>query len=400
MIRPYALAPVLALALLGTGLAACGKGSSASDKESPAIGVKPGGDFARRAATLGFPLVATKNTTRVPGADGVADAAAVARAVYTGRSIVTRPRAIALVDKADWRVALAAAVLMSPPLGAPVLFADGSRLPDDTAAALAALGPRGAPQAAGAQVVRVATPVGVPAKFKTTDVRGSNPFAAARAVDQFQAELTGRASDRVMIVSADAPGFAMPAAGWAAKSGDPILFVQRGSLPAATRTALLAHQQPRIYVLGPTSVIGDGVAAQLRKLGTVTRIAGADPVANAIAFARFADGPFGWNIVQPGHGLVFANASRPLDAAAAAPLSASGTYGPLLLVPKSGSLPAALESFLLDIQPGYASDPVRGVYNRGWLIGDAAALSADTQARIDALLEIVPVNEGAATTSP
>ena len=58
--------------------------------------------------------------------------------------------------------------------------------------------------------------------------------------------------------------------------------------------------------------------------------AGADPVANAIAFARFSDGSFGWNVVDPGHGLVFATTQRPLDAAAAAPLSASGTYGPLL----------------------------------------------------------------------
>ena len=53
-----------------------------------------------------------------------------------------------------------------------------------------------------------------------------------------------------------------------------------------------------------------------------------DPVENAIAFARYADGGFGWNINDPGHGFVIANADRPLDAAAAAPLSASGDLGP------------------------------------------------------------------------
>ena len=37
--------------------------------------------------------------------------------------------------------------------------------------------------------------------------------------------------------------------------------------------------------------------------------------------ARYRDGAFGWGIVDPGHGLVFARAGRPLDAAAAAPLS-------------------------------------------------------------------------------
>jgi len=46
-------------------------------------------------------------------------------------------------------------------------------------------------------------------------------------------------------------------------------------------------------------------------------------------------------------------------------------------------MPALLERYLLDIQPGYARDPVRGVYNHGWLIGDEAAISQAVQARID-----------------
>jgi hypothetical protein len=131
----------------------------------------------------------------------------------------------------------------------------------------------------------------------------------------------------------------------------------------------------------------------------VTRIAGKDPVANSIAFARFVDGRFGWGVVDPGHGLVFASADRPLDAAAAAPLSSSGTYGPLLLV-TPGALPTSLVQYLLDIQPGYERDPVRGVYNHGWLIGDEKAISLQDQARIDSLLEIVPVTASPPSNRP
>ena len=69
---------------------------------------------------------------------------------------------------------------------------------------------------------------------------------------------------------------------------------------------------------------------------------GADPVDNAIAVARFSDGPFGWGVEQPGHGLVFASASRPLDAPAAAPLSASGDYAPLLLLERPDQVPSVL----------------------------------------------------------
>jgi hypothetical protein len=201
------------------------------------------------------------------------------------------------------------------------------------------------------------------------------------------------ASDRVIIASADKAPFAMPAAGYAAKSGDPVLFATRDSLPADTRTALKAHQQPKIYILGPTSVIGPKVETALRKLGNVTRVSGPDPVQNAIAFARFSDGGFGWGVVDPGHGLVFTSQGiDPQNAAAAAPLSASGTYGPLLLTAGADKLDAPLRNYLLDIQPGYAKDPVRGVYNHGWIIGDETAVSIAAQSQIDSLLEISPVN--------
>jgi hypothetical protein len=92
--------------------------------------------------------------------------------------------------------------------------------------------------------------------------------------------------------------------------------------------------------------------------------------------------------------VVFANVRRTGDAAAAAALSGSGTYGPLLLVAEPGTLPQPVQDYLLDIQPGYNKDPVRGVYNHGWLMGDESAISADVQSRIDALLEIQPVNPG------
>ena len=34
----------------------------------------------------------------------------------------TRPRAVALVDSRDWRIGIAASVLASEPIGAPILY--------------------------------------------------------------------------------------------------------------------------------------------------------------------------------------------------------------------------------------------------------------------------------------
>ena len=383
------------VALLALALAGCGKDDGDIGK-GPVIG-KKGGDRSA-APALGFPAFATKNTTRVGGADATADAAAIARAVYSGTSDTTRPTAVTLVDQDDWQGAIAASVFMSPPVRAPVLLSDGGDLPDASAATLSALSPAGAKPLGGAQVIRVGD-VARPRGAKTLQIGGGNPYARAAQVDRAAARAARRSSDRVVIASGERADFAMPAAGWAAKSGDPVLYVKRDELPKETVAALRFHQQPKIYVLGPPGVISNRVVGQLRRLGTVTRIGGRDAVANAIAFSRFVDGRFGWGVVDPGHGLVFASTGRPLDAAAAAPLSAAGKYGPLLLV-TPGALPTDLVQYLLDIQPGYERDPVRGVYNHGWLVGDERAISLEDQARIDSLLEIVPVNAAPPSNRP
>ena len=385
MARPRVLLALLA----AVSLAACG-GSGDDDKPGPKVGVK--GEESEAAQDLGFPAFATKNTTRVGGADPVANAAAVARAVYPGVEPGTRPKAVALVDSGDWRAGIAAAALAAPPVSAPILLADGDEMPAASKDALDALAPTGSRELADAQVIRVGD-VPEPEGLKSTDVTGKDPFELAAALDRTLAAAKGRTTDRVLVVASEKPELAMPAAGWAAKSGDPVLFVEKDELPPATKAAIERHQQPKIYVLGGNEVVSEKVERSLRRLGAVKRIEAkpSDAVSTSIAFARYIDGSFGWGVVDPGHGLVFVNAKRPLDAAAAAPLSASGTYGPVLVHEGGPRLARPLESYLLDIQPGYRRDPVRGVYNHGWIVGDEAAMPIAVQSKIDSLLEITPV---------
>ncbi|MEA2287570.1 MAG: hypothetical protein QOJ21_3613 [Solirubrobacteraceae bacterium] len=380
------------IALLGTAAAGCGgkSGDLGGISTAPTVGAR--GSQGDAATDLGFPAFATKNTTRVGGADAVANAAAVARAVYPGPSVQTRPRTVALVDARDWRGGVAAAVLAAPPLRAAVLLSNGPDLPAASRDALAALAPTGAKEAGGAQLIRVGD-VAKPDGLKATAVSGRDPFALAQAIDAYAAVVRARTSTRVVIASADDPGYAMPAAAWAAKAGDPVLFVHRNAIPAATRAALQAHKRPKIYVLGPPETISDSVVTALGRLGRVTRVGTGDAVRSSIDFARFLDGTFGWGVIDPGHGIVFARADRPLDAVAAAPLSASGTYGPLVLVSSAARLDAPVSEYLLDIQPGYTKDPVRGVYNHGWIVGDGEAISVGVQSQIDSLLEISPVKQ-------
>jgi hypothetical protein len=341
--------------------------------------------------------VITTNTTRLGGSTPIVDAAAVALAAYPGLTPATRPPMVVMVDDDDWPAALAASVLAGSPLRAPLLYSEGSTLPQASSMALQAMKPTGTdtlgPSPSGpaghAQVLDIGGAV-APAGYVTRSLAATEPATLAVAIERLSSLLKGHSPRNLIVTAANGPpAMTMPAAGLSAQTGAPILFVQRTRIPPATAAELRRLAGASIYVLGPRAVVSERVVRELRRFGSVMRIAGSTPTANAIATARFRNGSFGWGVLEPGHGLVFANSMRPLDAPAAAPLSARGDYGPLLLLENAGALTSELSGYLSDLQPGTpASGPVYGVYNRGWLIGDESAISATSQARLDTLLEI------------
>jgi ell wall binding domain 2 (CWB2) len=396
-----ALVVVAALAACVSTIAGCGGGASRLVVTTTSTGGTP--SAASPAAGVGFPVLATKNTTRVSGVDSIANAAGVALAVFPSAAPGTHPTAVTLAPTDDWEAAIAASVLMAPPIRAPTLLSGSASLPPATTNALGLLAPTGSGPAGDAQVIRVGD-VPAPTGLRGTSITGANPYALAAAIDRFQSAAAGTQSPDVVIASADDPAYAMPAAGWAAESGDPILFVNSSGIPAPTVQAL-SNQKSHIYVLGPPSVIPDSILTQLRKYGTVNRVGDTDPAANSVAFAVYRDPPcavnqpcahlpgsFGWAMRSPGHGYTLINASNTLDAAASAALSASGSYGPQLLIDDPNTLPQSVLNFFLDYAtPGYTAEgPTAAVYNHGWVIGDPSAISVSVQAEMDSLLEVVP----------
>ena len=351
------------------------------------------------AAELGFPAFATKNTTRVAGADPVADAAGVALATFPSTGGIEGPDAVTLVNGGDWPSGIAAASLMAPPVRAPILI---------TGAGLGAKPDRGRDGGSGAGAARPTTDghqilavgsAAAPSGVRVERVGGGDPAELGAAIDRLRQTLSGHQPQHILLTSSERPQYAMPAAAWAARSGDPVLFVDRDSVPEPTLDALRRHEHIPAYALGPPSAISDKVLERVGKVSSsVTRIGAEDPVQNAIDFARYVNGSFGWNINDPGHGFVIAGDSRPLDAAASAALSASGDWGPLLLTDDPARVPAALRGYLLDLKPGYIADPTRAVYNHVWLIGDQDAISVGFQAQVDDLAEVAQVRSGAGTS--
>ena len=384
-----AVAFLVAAVLGGGGSTSTGPGPSAS---APIGGGAAKAPTAQTAAQLGYPTFATNNTTRVGGADPTSNAAGVALAVFPSTTPALRPAAVTLVGEDDWQGAIAASVLMAAPVRAPLLISAHGNVPGPTSSAIVALDPRGSGATGGAQafaVGEVATPGNL---TRVARVKAGAAAATAAAVERLRDRLFGAAPEHVVIAPSEQPGFAMPAAAWAARSGDPVLFAGRDTLPAATAAALKLHPKAPVYVLGPGSAISPGVVRQIAKFDSrVHRVSGGNPVTNAIALARYAEGGFGWNVNDPGHGFVIARSDSPLDAAAAAPLSASGTWGPLLLTDSAATLPSALRGYLLDVKPGYTTDPTRAFYNHVWVIGDEGAIDVNQQAEIDNLAALTKV---------
>ena len=375
-------------------LAGC---STSDDPSRPAqLGVKATDE--QGAEKLGFPSSATRNTVRVGGSDTIADAAGVAGALYPATGDSDRPTAIVLVDQADWATAISASVLVGRPIGAPILLTDGGDLPAVTKDVLDRLKPKGTDLSKDAQVIRVGPDVARPSGFKTALIEGKDEFERAAAVDRFFSAARGRPSNDVVLFSADKPEFAMPAAAWAARSGDSALPVRRDAIPAPILKTLRQHSRPNVFVLGPESVISKSVLAQIKKVKLardVKRIEGPTAVENAIAFTRYEKGDFGWGVVVPGYNFTIASTTRPSDAAAAAALATRGVFAPLVLSDDPAVLPPKLEEYFLSVQPGYEQDPSQAVYNRAWVLGDDKAISVKQQAQLDQLTELIPVQTNA-----
>jgi hypothetical protein len=344
------------------------------------------------AEELGYPSFATSNTTRIGGPDPASNAAAAALAVFPGTSEKQRPLAVTLVDSEDWAGALAAAVLMAEPIRAPLLYGEGEGVPDATVEALDTLQPHGGATSGGEAVFAVGD-VQVPKGMSAAKVAPGDAATEAAAIARLRDRIAGNKPDAIILASSSEPAFAAPAAAYAARSGDPILFTDAKELPQETVAALRRAEGVPVYALGPGSAISGKVLKEVEGVAgsKVQRISGNNPVATAIAFARFDEGKFGWHVTDPGHGFVLARSDSPQEAAAAAPLSASGTWGPLLLTDSADTLPSELRGYFLDVKPGYTNDPTRAFYNHVWIVGDAGQISVGQQAEVNEVAELAKI---------
>ena len=313
----------------------------------------------------------------------------MALATFPSQGGVERPAAVTLVPSSDWAAGIAASVLSGDPVRAPILLSDRDEVPEETATALEALRPEGSSETRDARVFRIGDAT-APDNLRATDVSGGDPAVIAAEVDRLRAELVDRDPDNILASTED-PAFAMPAAAWAARSGDPVLFVERDNVPQATKEALKRHEDVPAYLLGPDSVASEKVVKEVEKLvPAVQRIEGENPAASlsssrASTRARSAG-------TSPTPVTAWWSRTGPGLSTPPPPHSVGEReVGPMLVTENANVVPAPLRGFLLDIKPGYRTDPTRAFYNHAWLIGNSDALSVGFQAQLDDLLELVRI---------
>lgn len=208
------------------------------------------------------------------------------------------------------------------------------------------------------RVIRISSLVPVVSRLS-----GSDRYATAAAVSR--SAFPSGASTVFVATGANFPD-ALAGSATAGKIGAPVLLVQAGVIPQATRTELARLKPVRIVVLGGPSVVAESVRAALRAYassGEVTRLSGADRygTAAAISGAYFAPGVKAAFIAT---GAGFADA---LSGAPAAALSDS----PLLLVTQSG-IPTATRNELSRLKP-----------QRIYVLGGTGAVSAAVASGLD-----------------
>lgn len=275
----------------------------------------------------------TSDVVRVAGANRYATAAAVSRATYApGVSVAYVATGAAFPD------ALAAAPVAAR-AGGPVLLTLRDGLPAETAAELTRVRPARIVVVGSSGVVSdaVMRELGGYTSGSVSRVAGADRYATAAAISR-----ASFAAGAPVAYVATGTTFADAESGGAAagRQRGPVLLVTPTSIPAVVAAELGRLRPQRIVVLGSSGAISSSVAAALSHYttGTVTRLAGSDRYATAVAVSRATYGSTVPNTVYVATGQQFPDGLAGAPAAAVAP-------GPLLLVQPNG-LPGSVATEL------------------------------------------------------
>lgn len=208
------------------------------------------------------------------------------------------------------------------------------------------------------------------------ELQGANRIETAVALSRASFPET---ADAVVLCNDKAWPDALAASGFAGVHNAPILLTPGDSVPQSVLAEMARLAPRRVFVIGGTAVVGEGVLAQLRTVfgaGAVERIYGSDRYRTSIILAERtnADSLLGSQRVFVITGGTFA------DGIAVSRQAYAEHAGMLYVRPRATAVAAEVPAFLL-----------RTRINVATIIGGTAAVSADVETQLRALKNPYPM---------
>jgi len=289
---------------------------------------------------------------RFAGVDRYETAARIADSGWktTGGTVI-------LTSGTEWPDALAGTPLTRP-MDAPVLLTQRDSLPSSTRDRISSQSPvrivvLGGVGAVSDAVVDAAVAATRRASHTVTVERiaGDNRYATAAAI---ATRLGIPADGRVFVASGESYADALSVAAYAATGPIPILLVEPGRVPEATRQLISANASSikQFEIIGGEGAVGKEVVKELQDTGRVVRIAGADRYATNLAVIRWFSAT---GSIDP----IIATGTDFADALGAGALAAKSRR-PVILVHGPGQVPAVTREFLLNERLRTANPTIAG----------------------------------------
>ncbi|WP_096635778.1 cell wall-binding repeat-containing protein [Clostridium cochlearium] len=339
---------------------------------------------------MNHPIMAcptTLNTTRVCGIDSIDIANNVSFITFT----TMRPNAIILVNKNEVFDGIVASSLVHFPIDAPILFTDGNILNRKTLWEILRLRPKGYKGIhviivgnISDNVVRELNTHGL----RTARVAGENHYEIACKIPGIRKDFKN-----IILISGEDYSEGIMSSYWSAHHGDPILYVEKDTIPSCTLEAIKKMNEINVYIVGSTKTISKSVEKALLKLNNIKnlqRIDGENPYEIAVNFAKYKDPKteFGWGRnYKEGHAFTFGTLEHPMSTIGGVPLAHMGKHTPLLLIEKD-IVPSVVEEYIKSVKPIPPKDMPRPPFMHGFILGDVNNISYTTQVRIESNLSI------------
>lgn len=335
----------------------------------------------------------TANTTRLPYSDPELLSIGVSQFLYPSDKAPWRANSVILITGDDFRLIVPGVSFVHFPVNAPVLFSNTPYLSNVLFQEILRLNPSGENSPAHVILIGEFHPDIIQQfhqyGYSTLHFHYHDPFVQSYQILRWREKLIPpmmpeMITKNTFLISVENNQESLPAYGFSAHMGTPILYSFKDSLPELTKKILQEESHRNVTIMGSENTISKQVEEACRRIvkGHVERFDGRSLPHLAVNFSRnkSKQTDIGWGRNTPGKGDAFTFFRADWRyAMIAAPLSHLGKHTPLLPLPEF-RLPNEYVDYLEFLRPrGMHPEPP---FMHAFILGDLNQIPFQTQLEI------------------